>query len=114
MAQGRDRDRGRAGRRRPSRVGAGLQPACGPDNQRRDHRCAPRRTGRSNRTCGDAHVKTGSRALDDLFWRDEILQIAYWYGGEGFGDAVTARDLRRFLADDAPDLAPYLAHMARD
>lgn len=50
--------------------------------------------------------------LRDLFWRDEILQIMYWFQGEGFGDEVTAADLRRFLANDAPDLQPYLVSMA--
>jgi hypothetical protein len=53
-------------------------------------------------------------ALDDLFWRDEILQIAYWFQGEGLGQTLTASDLRRFLPDDAPDLDPYLAAMAQD
>lgn len=52
--------------------------------------------------------------LDDLFWRDEILQIMYWFQGEGFGEEVTAVDLRRFLANDAPELEPYLRNMARD
>lgn len=52
-------------------------------------------------------------ALDDLFWRDEILQIAYWFGGEGLGD-LTPPDLRRFLADDAPDLAPHLIRLAHE
>ena len=52
--------------------------------------------------------------LHDLFWRDEVLQIMYWYVGEGFGEAVTAVDLSRFLTDDAPPLSPYLARMAAD
>jgi hypothetical protein len=52
--------------------------------------------------------------LDELFWRDEILQIAYWFRGEGFGDEVTAADLRRFLTDDAPDLEPHLRRMAQE
>ncbi|MGQ0601515.1 MAG: hypothetical protein ACT4QE_07445 [Anaerolineales bacterium] len=56
----------------------------------------------------------GSRALDDLFWRDEILQIAYWFRGEGFGEALTAPDLRRFLPAEAPDLTPHLARMATE
>lgn len=59
-------------------------------------------------------MNTGSAALDDLFWRDEILQIVYWFRGEGFGEKVTPQDLRRFLAHDAPDLAPHLARMARE
>lgn len=35
--------------------------------------------------------------LDDLFWRDELLQILYWFHGEGFGEAVAARELLPFL-----------------
>ncbi len=39
-------------------------------------------------------------ALDELYWRDEILQVMYWYRGEGFGESVTVRDLRTFLPAD--------------
>lgn len=52
--------------------------------------------------------------LNDLFWRDEILQIMYWFQGEGFGEEVTAVDLRRFLSPDAPDLEPHLKAMTKD
>lgn len=52
--------------------------------------------------------------LSDLFWRDEILQIMYWYQGEGFGEEVTGNELRRFLANDAPDLEPHLREMANE
>jgi hypothetical protein len=31
--------------------------------------------------------------LDELYWRDEILQVMYWYRGEGFGESVSVRDL---------------------
>lgn len=61
---------------------------------------------------GKGHLKED--IIDRLFWRDEILQIMYWFQGEGFGDEVTATDLNRFLASDAPDLAPYLDEMATD
>ena len=59
-------------------------------------------------------MDSGSAALDALFWRDEILQIMYWFQGEGFGEEVTAVELRRFLADDAPELQPYLQEMVED
>ena len=36
-------------------------------------------------------------ALDSLALRDEILQMLYWYQGEGFGTTVTIRDLQPFL-----------------
>lgn len=35
--------------------------------------------------------------LDDLFWRDEILQIMYWLRGEGLSEAVAPSDLITFL-----------------
>jgi hypothetical protein len=59
-------------------------------------------------------MNSGSRALDDLLWRDEILQMAYWFRGEGLGDELSASDLGRFVAADAPDLNPYLAQMVRE
>lgn len=52
--------------------------------------------------------------LNDLFWRDEILQIMYWFRGEGFGETVAPAELRRFLTDDAPELAPHLQQMVGD
>jgi hypothetical protein len=52
--------------------------------------------------------------LDDLFWRDEILQIMYWFQGEGFGEVVTPEELYRFLAQDAPDLTDLLITMVED
>jgi hypothetical protein len=35
--------------------------------------------------------------LEDLFWRDEILQILYWLEGEGLVEAARACDLVTFL-----------------
>jgi hypothetical protein len=51
---------------------------------------------------------------NELFWRDELLQIMIWFRGEGFGKEVTAADMRRFLTDDAPNLEPYLDNMVED
>jgi hypothetical protein len=52
--------------------------------------------------------------LDDLVWRDEILQVFYWYQGEGFGNAITARDLQPFLVTDEQVLQDHLEHMVTD
>lgn len=38
--------------------------------------------------------------VDELFWRDEVLEAMYWMMGEGIEDAVESADLRGFL--DAP------------
>ncbi len=35
--------------------------------------------------------------LDAIRWRDEVLQVLYWYRGEGLGDTVTPLDLVPFL-----------------
>jgi len=52
--------------------------------------------------------------LDDLVWRDEILQVFYWYQGEGFGSAITARDLQPFLVAEEAVLERHLARMVAD
>lgn len=44
---------------------------------------------------------TGRAALDELFWRDEVLQAMFWMKGEGLADAVSSADLARFLGGDA-------------
>jgi hydrogenase maturation protease len=41
--------------------------------------------------------------VEDLRWRDELLQVMYWLRGEGLREDVTADELRRFLEAD-PDL----------
>lgn len=47
-------------------------------------------------------------SVDALFWRDELLQMLFWFHGEGLGDAVTARDLLPFLDADATTIQTYL------
>lgn len=49
--------------------------------------------------------------LDELYWRDEILQVMYWYQGEGFGDTVTVRDLKTFLPADEHLLGTQMDRM---
>ncbi len=46
--------------------------------------------------------------LDELYWRDEILQVMYWYRGEGFGEIIAARDLMTFLPADEHFLTSQL------
>lgn len=52
--------------------------------------------------------------LDDLYWRDEILQVMYWILGEGFSDKVSASDLRRFLEADPGLIEQNLGYLQRD
>lgn len=39
--------------------------------------------------------------LDAIRGRDELLQIMYWFRGEGLGDAVAPADLEPFLGIEA-------------
>ena len=50
--------------------------------------------------------------LDDLRWRDELLQILYWFRGEGFGDVVAAEDLVTLLGADAHQVQMHLDRLA--
>lgn len=52
--------------------------------------------------------------LDELYWRDEILQVMYWYRGEGFGESVTVRDLQIFLPADEHLLATQMDSMVTE
>ena len=50
----------------------------------------------------------------ELFWRDEILQVVFWYCGEGLGKSIGLVELQTFLP--APDkvLAQVLERMVTD
>lgn len=49
--------------------------------------------------------------LDDLFWRDELLQILFWYEGEGFGTDAAASDLRPFLGVEVAVVEHHLERL---
>ncbi len=55
-----------------------------------------------------------SDALRALYWRDEILQMMFWIKGEGFGDAVDADVLERFLGVDAAVGLLYLDRLVEE
>ncbi|MDU8944324.1 hypothetical protein [Ovoidimarina sediminis] len=42
-------------------------------------------------------------ALDRMIVREDVLQICYWFQGEGFGDAFTPQAVMPFLQSD-PDM----------
>ncbi len=50
--------------------------------------------------------------LEAIYWRDEILQILYWFRGEGLGEAVAARDLIAFLGVEEAPLETHLDRLA--
>lgn len=47
-----------------------------------------------------SETDAGRQALARLKEREEILQICYWYQGEGFGDVFTPQAVMPFLASD--------------
>lgn len=51
---------------------------------------------------------------DDIYWRDEILQVMYWYKGEGFGETVSAQDLRTFLLAEEAFLSQHLENLVEE
>ncbi|HEV2109121.1 MAG TPA: hypothetical protein VGR16_12730 [Thermomicrobiales bacterium] len=50
-------------------------------------------------------------ALDALRGRDELLQILYWFRGEGLGEVVIARDLVTFLDADIERIGEQLERL---
>jgi hypothetical protein len=54
----------------------------------------------------------GSDALARLVNREEVLQICYWYQGEGFGDRYDAAVLAPFLNCDEAAIATALHELA--
>src|ERR671924_1628564 len=53
-------------------------------------------------------------ASQDIYWRDEILQVMFWLRGEGLLQDVTADDLRRFLQTDPGRLEERLEQLVQE
>lgn len=52
--------------------------------------------------------------LDALYWRDELLQILYWFHGEGLGDSVAPGDLLPFLNAEEQPIVQHLDRLVED
>lgn len=52
-------------------------------------------------------------ALDRLVNREEVLQICYWYQGEGLGDVYNPSLLKPFLDRASNDIAAALQELAQ-
>jgi len=52
--------------------------------------------------------------LDALYWRDELLQILYWFRGEGLGDAVAPRELVTFLGAEETFVQQQLERLVEE
>jgi len=61
----------------------------------------------------DLSPASASQALQCLVDREEVLQICYWYQGEGFGDRYEAALLRPFLHCEEQAIGAALDELAR-
>lgn len=52
-------------------------------------------------------------ALERMAQREEVLQICYWFQGEGFGDEVDAAALAPFLPGDPSTIGAALDELTR-
>ncbi|WP_283647172.1 hypothetical protein [Marinovum algicola] len=52
---------------------------------------------------------TDAQALDRLIEQEDVLQICYWYQGEGFGESFTPLAVLPFLKSGEGDVAEELA-----
>ena len=53
----------------------------------------------------------GNTALDELYWRQEILQAMYWMRGEGLAAEVDPTGLAAFLAVDPVTIAQHMLRL---
>jgi hypothetical protein len=58
--------------------------------------------------------KQTGNALNRLVNREEVLQICYWYQGEGFGDVYSAGILSPFLNCDAEAIDAALQELVAE
>lgn len=55
-----------------------------------------------------------SSPIDNLFWRDEVLQILYWLRGEGIGDAVAPGELVSLLGTEEEMVHRHLERLVQE
>jgi len=53
-------------------------------------------------------------ALDRLVTREQVLEICFWYNGEGFGDVYSAATLAPFLNSDTGAIDKALKELVAD
>jgi hypothetical protein len=61
---------------------------------------------------GAAGLKAGEQALERLKQREEILQICYWYQGEGLGSTFMPQSVMPFLQADPYHVAETFDELA--
>jgi len=63
-------------------------------------------------TSTTASSEDGPSSVRRLALRDEVLEICYWFQGEGFGDRFTAQSLKTFLNDPSEAIEEALTCLA--
>lgn len=53
-------------------------------------------------------------ALEALRWRDDLLQVLYWFRGEGLGESVPPAELVVLLGAEEELIAYHLERMAAE
>ena len=53
-------------------------------------------------------------ALDRMIVREDVLQICYWYQGEGFGDTFTPQSMMPFLKNEGDIVVEVMAELAQE
>ena len=51
-------------------------------------------------------------AVAEIARRDEVLELLFWMRGQGFGEALSARDLAGFLVYPEPEITTTLETLA--
>ena len=59
-------------------------------------------------------LTNGREALNDLYWRAEILQALYWMHGEGLAADVAPTALAEFLVAEPTVMADQMRRLAAD
>ncbi len=78
---------------------------------------APERDQGAMRLADDASsvmADTGEQALARLQEREEVLQICYWFQGEGLGDLFTPQAVLPFLTSDAALVVETFERLVED
>lgn len=52
--------------------------------------------------------------LDNIRWRDELLQVLYWLHGEGLGDSVAPHDVVTFLGAEVEVVGWHLERLVEE
>lgn len=58
--------------------------------------------------------RDGHDALDELFWRAEILQALYWMRGEGLASEIEPGALAEFLVAERAVVADFMRRLAAE